>query len=39
MAATTARVFYKEMAQDKEELKPRLLTSDNLLQYILTRDI
>ena len=39
MAATTAKVFYKEMAQDKVELKPRLLTRDNLLQYILTRDI
>lgn len=39
MASTTAKIFYKEMAQDKAELKPRLLTSDNLLQYILTRDI
>ena len=38
MAATTAKVFFKEMAQDKEEYQPRLLTSNTILHYALTRD-
>ena len=38
MAATTAQVFFKEMAQDKKEYQPRLLTSNTILHYALTRE-